>query len=111
MLIGYVADHEKPIQPEECTLHEMLKPPAYRESVEKLRNIQKIGPLFENVNFNFPIIFLPIYLFTNFNLINQKILHEWRALPKSYPVDQMRYYNSFAREMTERRKKKAKFWL
>jgi hypothetical protein len=92
MHIGYVADHEKAAQPEECTLHEMLKPPAYRESVEKLRKIQKLNAFSRSYAFyNFSSFFVAYFFISlNFRIIYKKTEREWRALPKSYPVDKMR---------------------
>ncbi|PAV59960.1 hypothetical protein WR25_18038 [Diploscapter pachys] len=51
----------------ECNLEEILKPPAERESVQKLREKQRLCH------------------FTR-QLIYKKTEKEWKAIPKSYPI-------------------------
>lgn len=55
----------KPIT--ECNLDDMLKPPAYRESVEVLRKGQKMGH------------------FTR-QMIYKRTEKVWKSVPKSYPI-------------------------
>uniref|UniRef100_A0A0K0DZY6 Ribosomal protein S6 n=1 Tax=Strongyloides stercoralis TaxID=6248 RepID=A0A0K0DZY6_STRER len=58
---------EKPVV--ECNLDELLKPPAYRDSIETLRKGGKIG------HFTKQMIF-------------KRTEKEWKAVPKSYPIPQ-----------------------
>ncbi|CAD5212037.1 unnamed protein product [Bursaphelenchus xylophilus] len=62
-----VSEHDIPKQPEQCTLHEFLKPPAYRKTVQELRENQRLG--------HFP----RMRLF-------KRVEREWKAIPKSYPI-------------------------
>ena len=68
--IGYVNESEMVEQPVECKLEELLHPPAYRESVEKLRSMQKLSHHTKRQLFD-------------------KTKAEWRKLPKSYPIMNM----------------------
>ncbi|CAD5207439.1 unnamed protein product [Bursaphelenchus okinawaensis] len=65
--IHAVSEHEKPTRPDSCDLHEFLKPPAYRKSVEELRENQRLG--------HFPRMRL-----------YKRVEREWKAIPKSYPI-------------------------
>lgn len=62
-----VDETQLPAQPSECNLDALLKPPAYRKSVEELRTNQKLG--------HFPRMRL-----------YKRVEREWRAIPKSYPI-------------------------
>lgn len=62
-----VSEHDVPKTPTDCNLDELLKPPAYRESVKELREHQKLG--------HFPRMRL-----------YKRVEREWKAIPKSYPI-------------------------
>lgn len=67
VFISYVNDRDQPKGEVDCDLEEILKPPAERETVKRLRDGQKIGH------------------FTR-QMIYKRIEKEWKAVPKSYPI-------------------------
>lgn len=65
--VGAVSENELKWPDFECNLAEILKPPAERESVKQLREMQKVGH------------------FTR-QMIYKRTEKEWRAIQKSYPI-------------------------
>lgn len=67
MRFGIINCNDKENFPDECKLEDLIKPPAYRKSVEQLRTNQKLG--------HFPK-----------QRLFKRTEKEWRSIPKSYTI-------------------------